>query len=57
MLIESAEYLPDWLKPETSENRVNYRSTLLIAGMDSQRGIEDDPLIGLYETGPTSTVT
>lgn len=30
LLIESAHYLPKWLKPETAENRVNTSSTIII---------------------------
>jgi len=36
LLIESAMHIPDWLKPETAENRVEaHREQALMLGMDS----------------------
>ena len=36
LLIESAMHIPDWLKPETAENRVqDHRERVLMLGMDS----------------------
>lgn len=52
LLIESALHIPDWLRPETAENRV-FPSLLilyilLMTGMDPQRLIKNYPTSRIY---------